>query len=118
MRRNRIILLGLGLTVAATFLPFRSTTAQQGVRVNPAERLTERSIVALKDQLKNGLRATTPAQFAFINTVDARVKAGQLPRAMVNLVYDWAIKRNPRVPFPYFQFALRALAKRRGINLP
>jgi hypothetical protein len=99
-------------------VPFRSGRAQQGVAINNAERLTERNVVSLQDQLRNGLRATTASQMKFIRDVDLYVRQGRIPRAMVNLVYEWALKRNPKVPFPYFQFALRALAKRRGVLLP
>ncbi len=66
----------------------------------------------------NGLRVVTPDQRAYVNQVVALVDQGKLPRAMVNVIYVWAIKRNPRVPLPYFQFALRALAERRGVTVP
>lgn len=99
-------------------LPLRTGRGQQGVSINNAERLTERNVVSLQDQLRNGLRATTSSQFQFIGNVDMYVRQGRIPRAMVNLVYEWALKRNPKIPFPYFQFALRALAKRRGVLLP
>lgn len=92
--------------------------AQEGNSINSAERLSEQNVVRLEDQLKNGLRVTRPTQQAFIRVVVNFVETGRLPRAMVTLVYNWAIKRNPKVPFPYFQFALRALSRRRGINLP
>jgi hypothetical protein len=29
----------------------------------------------------------------------------------------WAIEKNPSVPFPYFQIAMRALAARRNVTL-
>jgi hypothetical protein len=54
----------------------------------------------------------------YVSQVVALVDSGQLPRAMVNVVYTWALKRNPHVPLPYFQIALRALAERRGIAVP
>ncbi len=79
---------------------------------NPGE------VVRLEDQLMNGLRVVTPDQRAYVNQVVALVDQGKLPRAMVNVIYVWAIKRNPRVPLPYFQFALRALAERRGVTVP
>jgi hypothetical protein len=74
--------------------------------------------VSLKDQLKFGLRVTTPQQEAYIDQVVLLVDQGQLPRSLVNIVYRWAIERNPRVPLPYFQIALRTLAERRGITVP
>lgn len=91
--------------------------AQQGNGSNLANRLDDRNIALLKDQLSKGLRAATPDQLKFVDLVVARVAQGKLPRAMVNLVYKWALERNPNVPFPYFQYALRALAKRRGVHI-
>ncbi len=75
-------------------------------------------VVRLEDQLMNGLRVVTPEQRAYINQIVALVNQGRLPRAMVNVVYNWAIQRNPKVPLPYFQFALHALAERRGVAVP
>jgi len=74
-------------------------------------------LVRLEDQLKNGLRASRPTQVAFIKQVIIRVEKEQLPREMVNLVFKWAREKNERIPFPYFQFAMRELAKRRGVYL-
>ncbi len=85
---------------------------------NLAGRNADLHLTKLEDQLKNGLRAVTPEQIEYLRTISRLVEQGTLPRAMVNLIFEWAIERNPRVPFPYFQFALRALAKRRGINVP
>ena len=85
---------------------------------NEAERSPGMDIVRLEDQLMNGLRVVTIEQRIYVSQIVAMVEAGLLPRAMVNVVYTWALKRNPKVPFPYFQVALRALAERRGIAVP
>ena len=99
-------------------LPLRKLSSQEGFSQNGAEQLSEQNLVSLEDQLNAGLRVVTPGQRAFVTLVANYVKVGKIPRAMVTLVYTWSLKRNPRVPFPYFQFALRALAKRRGIVIP
>lgn len=114
LKRRRWMKLVLFGTLA--FLPSQ-VRGQQGLPTNRAE-LNTRNVVDLEDQLKNGLRAVTPGQVRYIKTVVALVKNGRLPRAMVNLVYRWAIKRNSSVPLPYFQYALRVLAERRGIAVP
>ncbi len=75
-------------------------------------------VVSLEDQLLNGLRVVTVEQRAYVHQIVALVNQGKLPRAMVNVVYVWSLKRNPHVPFPYFQIALRAMAERRGIAIP
>ncbi len=94
----------------------RPVVGQEGQSFNSAE-IRSGSTVSLEDQLMNGLRVTTPQQRAFVNLVVLRVNQGRLPRAMVNLVYQWALNRNPDVPFPYFQFALRILSRKRNISL-
>ena len=75
-------------------------------------------VVRLEDQLVNGLRVVTAEQRLYVAQVVVLVESGIMPRAMVNVVYSWALKRNPHVPFPYFQIALRALGERRGIPVP
>lgn len=92
--------------------------AQEGLSTNSATRLTEQNLTSLEEQLKKGLRVVTPEQLDYVKTVVELVDKGKLPRGLVNLVYKWSIERNPRVPFPYFQFALRELAKRRGVHIP
>lgn len=99
-------------------LPGRRSAAQQGNSVNSAERLTPQNLALLEEQLLKGLRASTPEQKQFVQLVVAYVEQGKLPRAMVNLIYKWALERNDTVPFPYFEYALRVLSKRRGIDIP
>ena len=106
------------ITAILGLVTFRSSRAQEGSSFNTAAQVNLGHVAPLKDQLTKGLRAVTPAQKTFVQTVVTYVDNGKLPRAMVNLVYRWALKRNPRVPFPYFQYAMRVLAKRRGVTLP
>ncbi len=91
--------------------------AQEGYGNNFANSIDNMHLVKLEDQLRFGLRCARPEQLQYINRVTQAVNEGRLPRAMVNLVYRWAIDRNPSVPFPYFQFALEELARRRGISI-
>ena len=105
---NRRLLFKAMVAGFVGLIPLRISTAQE----------TERNRVRLEDQLISGLRAATPGQKDYLRQIVALVNAGTLPRQMVNLLYTWAIRRNPKVPFPYFQFALRVLAKRRGITVP
>lgn len=105
---------------AALCLDAASVRAQEtlpGIDFNEAERMLDMNVVELRLQLRNGLRVFLPEQEAFLETVLAQVQAGRLPRSMVNMVYVWAKRRNAKVPFPYFEFALRALADRRGVTL-
>ncbi len=115
---GRRVWLKSALVAVASWLPMRRAKAQEGNSFNSAERLPQRNTVDLEDQLRNGLRVVTPGQLQFVRLVVLSVNQGRLPRAMVNFLYKWALERNPKVPFPYFQFAMRALARRRGVNLP
>ncbi len=101
-----------------SLLPGKRAAAQQGNSVNSADRLTTQNIASLEDQLNKGLRAATPEQKQFVQTVVVYVDQGKIPRAMVNLVYKWSLERNETIPFPYFEYALRVLSKRRGVVLP
>jgi len=94
-----------------------STEAQEGYGNNFANSIDNMHLVKLEDQLRFGLRCARPEQLQYIQRVTRAVDEGRLPRAMVNLVYRWAIDRHASVPFPYFQFALEELAKRRGISI-
>lgn len=112
MTTMAILSLVLGLSVTGiSHAQVKEFDANQA-EVNPGE------VVRLEDQLMNGLRVVTADQRAYVNQIVSLVNQGQLPRAMVNVVYTWALKRNPKVPLPYFQFALQALAERRGVNVP
>ncbi len=110
----------LGLSWMLMSLGSQTSDAQsgaEGLDSNLAEQMLDLNSVELKHQLQNGLRVFLPEQQAFLNTVLAAVDSGTLPRAMVNMVYIWAIRRNPKVPFPYFEIAMRSLAERRGVSL-
>jgi hypothetical protein len=105
-----------GLLMAVCF-PFRRALGQESMSRNLAENSSGRGLVDFETQLSRGLRTFLPQQKAFISSVVLLVKQGKISRAMVNTVFTWSLKRNPSVPFPYFEFAMRALCRRRGINI-
>lgn len=99
-------------------LPVRSMLAQQGHSFNNAEQMkSSRRATPLIDQLRTGLRVNTSSQLAFLEAVVQKVDQGVFPQSMINVVYKWSIGRNEKYPFPYFQVAMRDLAKRRGVAL-
>lgn len=106
---------GLMVSVGSRILDAQSNS--EGFDTNLAEQMLDLNTVELRNQLRNGLRVFQPEQQAFLETVLVAVDTGTLPRSMVNMVYIWAIRRNPKVPFPYFQIAMRSLAERRGVSL-
>jgi hypothetical protein len=91
--------------------------AQEGFGNNFANSIDSMHLVKLEDQLRYGLRCARPGQIEYVRLVSRAVDEGRLPRGMVNLVYRWATQRDTNVPFPYFQFALEELARRRGISI-
>ena len=66
--------------------------AQQTGDVGPAEGRQ----LTLRQQLTTGLRAFTPADFAFIDRVVLAVQQGRLPRRMVDSTFLWARDRAAR----------------------
>lgn len=117
-RRNRFRLAMLFVAMWCCDPTFaRAQSGIEGFDANIAEQMLDLNAVELRVQLQNGLRVFLPQQQAFLDTVLANVDAGRLPRAMVNMVYVWSIKRNRKVPFPYFEIAMRSLAERRGVSL-
>jgi hypothetical protein len=118
MRSNQTKWCAVGLVGLATLsvLPI-STSGQDGFEINEAERMMSFNTIELKDQLYFGLRTFLPEQQAFLDVVIAKVESRELSRAMVNVVFVWSKKRNPKIPFPYFQTALTLLAEKRGVTL-
>ena len=107
-----------GLFAALTSFSSGSAYAQDGLNFNEAERMMSFNTVELKDQLYFGLRTFLPEQQAFVDDIVARVDSGELPRSLVNVVFVWSRKRKPKIPFPYFEIAMRLLAEKRGVILP
>ncbi len=117
VRRFGVVLGLSGLMVSGGSTILDAQSNPEGFDTNLAEQMLDLNTVELRNQLRNGLRVFQPEQQAFLETVLVAVDTGTLPRSMVNMVYIWAIRRNPKVPFPYFQIAMRSLAERRGVSL-
>lgn len=88
---------------------------QDAYGYNEAEQMLSFNTVELKDQLMFGLRVAFPEQEAFVDQVIQKVDQGVISRAMVNVVYVWAKKRKPKIPFPYFEYVMRLLAEQRSV---
>lgn len=72
--------------------------------------------ITLKQQLNTGLLARTPQERAFNDKVVALVEDGKLPMSLVQSTFLWARNKQP-YPMVYFEFGLRARAKKAGIKL-
>lgn len=118
-RRHLVGFLVFGLVLVLTSygrLHLETANAQEGFNPNDAERMMSSNVVELKEQLYFGLRTFRPEQRAFLDQVVAKVESKEISRAMVNVIFLWAQKRNPKVPFPYFEIALKLLAEKRGVT--
>ena len=80
--------------------------------------------ISLRDRLVVGLKARLDTEVAFIDAVVMRVNHGHLPQRVVDETFFWArsrasVMRNGRTrrPIIYFQPAMRARAKRLGLEL-
>jgi hypothetical protein len=74
-------------------------------------------VPTLKETLNYGLKARLPSEFAFIRRVVEEVDNKRLSRKMVLQTFSYARRQSDKIPFPYFQFALRAQAKKLGVTL-
>lgn len=74
-------------------------------------------VATLEEQLINRLRATTDTQAEYIRLVVKLVDEKKLDARLVVAVEQYAIRKNPRYPFPYFERALRYESAKRGVVL-
>ena len=96
-------------TLAAPLLVADASVAQEGP---PGVQIAE-----LQDQLEGGLKARLPGEFLFIGKVVNSVEQRQLSTGEVKSVFQWARRKNKRVPFPHFERAMRIIAAERGVSL-
>lgn len=74
-------------------------------------------VAPFRELLTNGLKCRQEAEFQFVDLVVARVEEGKFSRDMVKSVFIWARDKNARIPFPYFERAMRIIAQRQGVPL-
>lgn len=74
-------------------------------------------VATLDEQLINRLRATTDVQADYIRQIVKLVDEKKLESRLVIAVERYALRRNPRYPFPYFERALRYESAKRGVIL-
>src|SRR5262245_24329934 len=71
----------------------------------------------LEDRLKSGLKCRRQDEFDFVSIVSQRVRTGKIPEALVLQTMQWSLKKNPKFPFFYFQFAVKKQANALGVSL-
>ncbi len=111
MKRFLLILIAL-LVLVSTFTPpatvIGGTITTQSGQVN---------LFALNDLLVKGLKATREDERLYIAEVVRLVGEKKLPVSLVYASFQYARKRRPDYPFPYFRYSVKTLAKRKNINL-
>jgi hypothetical protein len=71
----------------------------------------------LADTLRAGLKCRRPIEFEFVALVVQKVEAKELPRDLVLSMFDYARKRRPHQPFPYFEAGMKKRAAAIGVEL-
>ena len=75
-------------------------------------------IASLEEQLINRLHASSDSQRVFLRRISNLVRQQKLDQRLVVAVYHYALQRNPHLPFPFFERAIRFEASKRGVALP
>jgi len=109
--RATLSLVGLCALILLLLAAPRDASTQQ-----PATGSGVAAKLDLQAQLEKGLEARRKSEFAFLADVVSLVEQGTLPRKLVDSTFIWAIKK-PRHRFQYFQFGLRAQAKKLKIKI-
>jgi len=76
-----------------------------------------RQSTTLAEQLKAGLKARLPEEFAYADRVAAKVEQGVLPVKLVDTAFAWARKKGVPYPFPYFRRVLEIQASLIGVKI-
>lgn len=104
---------------AAFVLAIVATPVVNAQITSPRVLSSSRSTSAtLEEQLLNRLKATRDDQRAYLKHVVALTKAGKLDRKLVIAVERYALRRNAKYPFPFFERALKYEAAKRRVQLP
>ena len=108
--------LSTAMSVAASLLAGGGPLAQAAPS-NTATQEGRLGVADLADRLKNGLRVQTPRDREFCDAVAAKVRAGDIPVAVVDATFTWAIQRGRKYPFPAFEHVMRMKAAKLGTSL-
>ena len=110
--RNTLKFAVLVFALATTPVVVGQTTSPQVLSSGKSNSAT------LEEQLINRLKATRDDQRAYVKHVVALTKNGKLDRKLVVAVERYALRRNSKYPFPFFERALKYEAAKRRVQLP
>jgi hypothetical protein len=74
-------------------------------------------VATLSETLRFGLRCRRPVEFEFVTLVVQKVENNQLPQDMVLSMLQYARKKRPDQPFPYFEAGMKKRAAAIGVEL-
>jgi hypothetical protein len=74
-------------------------------------------VANLSETLRFALRCRRPVEFQFVALVVEKVEDKELPLDMVLSMLQYARKRRPSQPFPYFQAGMKKRAAAIGVEL-
>ena len=94
-------LAGPALAQDAVATPSLETESQGGILV-----------ADLEQQLMAGLNIRREEEKKFVNAVISLVEAKRIPVSLVKSVFHWSRRKNPKVPYPYFERAMRLTAEK------
>ena len=107
---KRILLALVAMMLVGSPLCVGESTAGDGVNINGKLNLD-----AMHVMLTKGLKATREDEKLYIDTVMILVEEKSLPVSLVYASFEYARKRRPDYPFPYFHYSLKTLAKRKNL---
>jgi len=110
---KRILLVIAALIVAVSVLPADVSAAGRKSVMTSTGKV---NLDALREMLTKGLKATRPDELLYIDCVVTQVEKEKIPVSHVYASFNYARKRRIDYPFPYFQYSLQALSKRRAPN--
>lgn len=116
MKRGIIVLLALVMLCTPILCTHESAIASAAELQQTAEQ-NRVDLEALRELLMKGLKVTRPVEEAFIDHVVILVGKNKMPVSLVYAAFRWARRRRPDYPFPYFESAIRALAKKNKIDI-
>jgi len=93
-------------TLALGSLPLARLVFAEGQRV-----------ADLSETLRFGLKCRRPVEFEFVALVVEKVDDKELPRDLVLSMMNYARKRRPNQPYPYFEAGMKKRAEAIGVEL-
>ncbi len=112
LRRHLTLIIALGSLAALSDNANAQITAPRTLSATPDP------LATLEEQLVNRLHATADDQQAYLRFLLTKVREGKLETKLVIAVQQYAIRRNPQLPFLFFERAMKVEAGKRGVTMP